>query len=1212
MDNECLEPERDQHFSEVLVACLEAADNHAPAAIQQLIALHPEYAGELARFLEGQQRVDRVAGPLRDLQAELSARSGVRPDEQLGDYRILREVGRGGMGVVYEAVQLSLERRVALKVLPFAATLDARQLQRFENEAHAAAQLHHTSIVPVHAVGCERGVHYYAMQFIDGQTVAALIAELRQTPGPKEFAPIESRGPHAPPLGGETAALEALSTVHSTCPPTFFRTVAELGRQAAEALEHAHQHGVIHRDVKPANLLVENASPLSPPGTGVGSEGLRLWITDFGLAHCQSHASLTMTGDLVGTLRYMSPEQALAQREVVDHRTDVYSLGATLYELLTLQSVFAGTDRQELLRQIAFEEPRPPRRFNRAIPAELETIVLRALEKLPGDRYATARDMADDLRRFLLDEPIRAKRPTLLQRARRWGRRHRAVAWAAAAGVVATVIVLAGSIGWFVAERTLRRDRAVEEAKLAQADVTQLHREGKWRPALALVERVQTLLAHSGAEPALLGQFTELSRDLQMAADLEEIRLRKSDHAKDDHFDSERVAAEYAAAFRDFGIDVETLEPDEAANRIEARAIVEELAAALDDWASISQPRTGPDTKRLWAVARLADPDPLRNRFREALQNQDSKVLEGLAAAKTDDLPPSTIRLLAIALWQTGAKESAVTVLRKGQRLHPDDLWINHELAVRLVGLQPPRLEGAVRFYTAALTLRPRSHAILLNLGAALKQKGKVDEAVACFHRAIAIDTRYFASHRCLGDALADKGKLDEAIACYNRAIDLNPRYATTHYNLGNALRAKGKPDEAIACYREAIAIDPKFLYALNSLGVALKQKGNVDEAIACFHKAIAVNPRYGFARNNLGNALRAKGKVDEAMACFERAIAIDPRDATAHNNVGTILCDVERDYERAIARFEMAIAIEPGFAEAHVNRGTALRATGKVDEAIRCFRNAIELDPKYARAYYALGHALQAKNVLVEAEAAYRKASTLDPEYAEAHCNLGLLLQQQGRFADALAALKRGDELGSRRPGWPYPSAWWVRQAQKLEYLDARLPEFLSGRAHPAGTDEKIALALLCQQHRERYSAAARFYAGAFADQPELADELGPAHRYNAACSAALAGCGQGKDADKLDERERARLRRQAYDWLRADLALWRKQVEDNQANNGSAVLTTMQHWLRDTDLIGVREPSALTRLPAMERLLWQALWARVAETFAQAEGKVSPNRKK
>jgi WD40 repeat protein/serine/threonine protein kinase/tetratricopeptide (TPR) repeat protein len=388
------------------------------------------------------------------------------PALPLGDFRIVREVGRGGMGVVYEAVQLSLGRRVALKVLPFASTLDARHLQRFKNEAQAAAHLHHQNIVPVFATGCERGVHYYAMQFIDGHTLAALIADLRKQAGldaveagastgsgpsvaeelllcregreaaadlQRTTAYVASPPPRAPGSETLTPAAAGSSTERSVQNPAFFRTVARLGVQAAEALEHAHQLGVVHRDIKPANLLVDGRA--------------NLWITDFGLAHCQSQAGLTMTGDLVGTLRYMSPEQALAKRVVVDHRTDVYSLGATLYELLTLEPAFPGKDRQELLRQIAFEEPKPPRRLNRALPAELETIILKALEKNPAERYATAQELADDLERFLKDEPIRARRPTPVQRLRKFARRHKpVVVTAAVLGVVLVGLLAAFAI----------------------------------------------------------------------------------------------------------------------------------------------------------------------------------------------------------------------------------------------------------------------------------------------------------------------------------------------------------------------------------------------------------------------------------------------------------------------------------------------------------------------------------------------------------------------------------------------------------------------------------------------------------------------------------------------------------------------------------------------------------------------------------------------
>src|SRR5262249_43943686 len=216
-----------------------------------------------------------------------------------------------------------------------------------------------------------------------------------------------------------------LSTERSTKQPAYFRSIARLGVQAAEALEHAHSFGIIHRDIKPANLLVD--------GRGT------LWVTDFGLARLQNEVGLTLTGDLLGTLRYMSPEQALGKQGLVDQRSDIYSLGATLYELFTLQPVCPGDDRQEVLRQIEQEEPQPPRGLNAAMPADLETIVLKALVKEPDGRYATAQALADDLRRFLEDKPIQAKRPTSWQRIRKWVRRHQALVVTAG---VATVIIL--------------------------------------------------------------------------------------------------------------------------------------------------------------------------------------------------------------------------------------------------------------------------------------------------------------------------------------------------------------------------------------------------------------------------------------------------------------------------------------------------------------------------------------------------------------------------------------------------------------------------------------------------------------------------------------------------------------------------------------------------------------------------------------------------
>jgi serine/threonine protein kinase len=595
--------DREVRLNDVLLAYVEALEAGRAPDRREFLAAHPDLRAELADFLDGRDEVERLAAPFRATAGE-SAAEDPQPDGpprpatsevgQLGDFRLLREVGRGGMGVVYEAEQISLRRRVALKVLPFVAAIDQRQLERFKNEALAAALLRHANIVPVHAVGCERGVHYYAMQFIEGQSLAALIGELRLRQG----SGVRGQGPGVRSQGSG----KKHETPSSLTPGEYFDWLAGLGVQAALALEHAHQAGIVHRDVKPANLLLDLRG--------------QVWVTDFGLARVSGDAGLTATGELLGTLRYASPEQVLARRGIVDHRSDVYSLGATLYELLTLRPIFEGRDRHELLRQIADDEPRPPCSLDHAIPIELETVVLKALRKEPAERYATAQELADDLRRFLDNRPIRARRPTPVDRLRQWGRRHPT---AVTAGVVLLVLLTVGSLVSAAllrgeqgktreeqrkAETAYRHERQrAEEAearfRLARRSVDELIRlseeELADRPGLEGVrkrllwsalayyqefidqrrddpaaradlldtkQRVEKILA----DLAVLRAASQLYLLCQMAV-LADLRLDEGQQAKVGEFTA-RVGKEWAASLGEFG----RLSPAERGRRAVARA----------------------------------------------------------------------------------------------------------------------------------------------------------------------------------------------------------------------------------------------------------------------------------------------------------------------------------------------------------------------------------------------------------------------------------------------------------------------------------------------------------------------------------------------------------------------------------------------------------------------------------------------------------------
>lgn len=390
---------------------------------------HPQRADQIRQLLPTIQALLKLERPL-----DAAPDQGPFP-EVLGDFRLVRELGRGGMGVVYEAEQLSMNRKVALKILPFAPLLDERRLMRFKNEVRAAANLDHPHIVSIYSVGEGRGVHYYAMQLIRGQSLAVVINHLRNSTTPIGTHSIsdavsEATLPHNTGILDDSDSSSLSLTVaglssnmnRGDSSPTvvmrrsdFYRDVARLGLQAALALQHAHVRGIVHRDIKPGNLLVNDQG--------------ELWITDFGVARIEEDAGLTMTGDLLGTMRYMAPEQAAGDKEIIDQRADIYSLGITLYELVALQPAFEESDHRKLLNQVIHTDPKSLSSLDSRIPTDLATIIHKAIEKHPTDRYDSSEALASDLQSFLEHKPILAKPPTWFDRVTKWSRRHSDLAW---------------------------------------------------------------------------------------------------------------------------------------------------------------------------------------------------------------------------------------------------------------------------------------------------------------------------------------------------------------------------------------------------------------------------------------------------------------------------------------------------------------------------------------------------------------------------------------------------------------------------------------------------------------------------------------------------------------------------------------------------------------------------------------------------------------
>ena len=465
--------------------------------LTEYTAKYPELAAEIRDLFPAMAVIEEfgsVAAGSPGPHAQDATSDGVVP-RQLGEYRILREVARGGMGIVYEAVQESLGRHVALKVLPFQSLADKRQLERFRREARAAAMLHHTNIVPVFGVGEHGGVHYFAMQFIRGQTLDSILQELRgrrraEANDHRDFAeesaligggksgsdltvslardlltgrfqgeqglgeirddpeagrqqPVAMLGLASDGSSGRTTEVfGSRSGWQSQSDMLYFRSVARVGLQVAEALAYAHGQGVLHRDIKPANLLLD-------------TEGTA-WVTDFGLAKTDDSGDLTNTGDIVGTLRYMAPERFRGQS---DPRSDVFSLGLTLYEMATLRPAFAAPVRAQLIERMLHAEPTRPRQLDGRIPRDLETLILKAIAKEPARRYQTAGDLAADLQLFLADRPVQARRSRWPEQSLRWCRRN---------PVVSSLLVLL--FAFLVGGSTISTIAAIRMRELAKAE----------------------------------------------------------------------------------------------------------------------------------------------------------------------------------------------------------------------------------------------------------------------------------------------------------------------------------------------------------------------------------------------------------------------------------------------------------------------------------------------------------------------------------------------------------------------------------------------------------------------------------------------------------------------------------------------------------------------------------------------------------------------
>jgi serine/threonine-protein kinase len=828
---------------------------------------------------------DHVSGPA----STLGSHPGAAPEGDVPSvpgYQVLREIARGGMGRVLAAYDLSLERDVALKILLPGATAD-----RFVRESKITARLPHPGIPPVYALGTlADGSPFLAMKLIAGQTLAR---ELKTADRPR---------------------------------------LLQVFAQVCQAVGFAHSRDVVHRDLKPANVMVgafgevqvmdwglakdltsrevegEPRPPEAPTVPGAGADPSQ--TTDY-RAPEEPTGEPTAAGTVLGTPAYMAPEQA--RGEPTNSRADVFALGGILCAVLTGHPPFGGKTSAEVLRRArAGDLPEAHARLDHCgADGELVALCRHCLSPVPADRPANGQAVADELTAYLNGVQERLRQAELAEaearaRAAEEAKRRR-LTLALAATVLLALTLGGGGWLWVKADRDSHKAQVARDADAALNRASVLREQAKaavggGAPLLAQArEQAQRASALAENGPAddqlkaqvrsLLAELDEEEKDQQLVAALDAAQLAQAvTVAGENRFAVERVVPKFREALRAYGLPVGEGEPQAVATRIQQRParVRATLVAALDEWIDVAcDPRFGvhePHLDWLRALVVAVEPqDDWTRRFRAAHQEQDRakrrEALEKLAGeAEVGELPASSLERLAGSLQALQAEASALQLRRVAQQQYPGDFRANQKLGIALRDLNPPESPEAVRYLTAAVALRPESPGARLNLGNALHDLGKDNEAIACYRQDIELDPGYAAAHGNLGVVLSARGQLDEAIASYRRAIELDPNDAVAHYNLGNALKGKGKVGEAIASFRQAIALQPKFARAHTNLGFELAGKGQVDEAIACYRKALAFDARLAPAHLNLGVALSARGQVEEAIACYRKAIELDPK----------------------------------------------------------------------------------------------------------------------------------------------------------------------------------------------------------------------------------------------------------------------------------------------------------------------------------------------
>jgi serine/threonine protein kinase/Flp pilus assembly protein TadD len=930
------------------------------------------------------------------------------PHRTLGDFEIIRELGRGGMGVVYEARQISLDRRVALKVLPPALGLSSRAARRFEREARAAAKLHHTNIVPVHAIGEQDGFHFYAMELIEGESLdhvlGAMSGAQAKTITPTDVTRTSDSVSSLPPPASSAADASTSVSDSSATGRPWFRTVARRLAEVADALHYAHDRGIVHRDIKPGNLMLS-------------SDG-RLCVTDFGLARMLEEPGMTVSGSLLGTPAYMAPEQVAAGRVEVDHRADIYSLGAVLYESLTLHRPFPAATREQVLSDVLAGDPRRPRRFNPKIPLDLETICLKAMEKNPERRYRTAGEMAEDLRRYLQGGLISARRASLATRAWKTVKRHPTVSVALLAVVI---LAAAGGLAW----RLHRAQQVGEQVRLAVSEARRDIDSGLYRDGLAKVDRALALAPEDSAARLLRARLLFETEKVAMAVDEASAILKRAPGDWTAHLILAQAAGSgFPEISRGEHLDaVHRLAPETAAS-YHARALVATNAEQQLDLLNAAIERDPAHAEALFSRI-VVYRDRLKD-FPAALEDCERLII---ARARSGE----GWRVKASVHAARYDWPNALDAIERALEVDPDDAesyrmrgWIRRGMGER---------ERALEDLKRASELNPDNPVYSGLLAQLHNELGQFEPATRAARNAIAINADHragwFQLFRALlgsiaaedvetteGDPGPEAMLLTELEALATRADGWvhDEARAESYRQIADGYRKLKRYDEAERMIDAAIRADRDefwnhiFARRLHAeVGDSAAAQADCDAASAIE----ASDP--GKLRERGWRMIFDCRRQEQAVADFTRVIELAPHWHDGYFGRGTSYYYLRRGDE-AIADLTAAVERAPSYYAPYGNRALVYKALNRRDEMLADLERSLALNPHVVQGWINLGHELLAAGRVEEALAHHERAIELDPR-SMAHASRAEALAWLGRCDEAAAALARAEEVDAGNP---------------------------------------------------------------------------------------------------------------------------------------------------------------------------------------------------